>query len=271
MSGDFNGSVQSMPLEAGYADGFVIHHRLKPQPHRFKYNMCWCVFDLDQMGQWFDRSSLWGHNRWSIFGMNDRDYVKDDEQSIKAKLQQYIREKTDQEFDGKVLLFTHPRFLGYGFNSVNFYFCYRNTELGNKGTDLVYIISEINNTPWGEKHLYLHECDHAICKAGYLSFDFTKQFHISPFVAMDMQYTWRFKVNAKQIAVIMKVKQQDETLLSVVLDTKITRYVENKSHGFMVKRPFQPWKMSIGIYWQAFKLWCKRVPIFDHPKNKQKN
>jgi DUF1365 family protein len=252
-------------VKAGFADGHVIHHRVKPKLHRFKYQMCWCVFDLDKLGDWFSHSKLWAHNSWSIFGLYDQDYVSDEKQSIKNKLQQFINSKTQQQFKGRILLFTHPRFLGYGFNSVNFYFCYQAHEDGDL---LSYIVTEINNTPWGEKFLYLHDCAEAKNIKGSLSFEFEKQFHISPFVQMEMNYRWDFSISAEQIAVKMWVKQQADTILTVVLDTKITPLMENNLNGFIFKKPFQPWKMSLGIYWQAFKLWCKRVTFYDHPKSK---
>ena len=249
-------------VQAGFAEGQVIHNRKSPKQHRFEYHMCWCVFDLDRLEDWFAQSKLWGHNKWSVFGLYDNDYINTEKQPIKQKLQHYISQQTNQDFDGQVLLFTHPRFLGYGFNSVNFYFCYTDNTLGQQ---LTYIVSEINNTPWGEKHLYLHDCSKATETADSLSFEFDKQFHISPFVSMNMHYRWDFNISADRIAVKMWVKKQAETLLTVVLDTKITPLVENKPSGFLLKRPFQPWKMSVGIYWQAFKLWIKKIPIYDHP------
>lgn len=255
-------------LKSGFADGTVIHNRIYPKPHRFKNHMCWCVFDLDEMDRWFKRSKLWKHNKWSVFSLYDRDYVNSEALPIKQKLIQYISQKTGENFNGRVCLFTHPRFLGYGFNSVNFYFCYQKNEVGEI---LRYIVSEINNTPWGEKHLYLHDCQQNNAVDTSLSFEFEKQFHISPFVPMQMNYRWDFQVSENEIKVKMWVKKQQQTILTVVLDTNITVLVENNLNSLLLKRPFQPWKMSFGIYWQAFKLWLKRVPVYDHPDNQSKN
>ena len=44
----------------------------------------------------------------------------------------------------------------------------------------VYIVSEINNTPWGEKHLYLHDCETAERTDKGLSFEFDKNFLSNP-------------------------------------------------------------------------------------------
>ncbi len=255
-------TVGVQQLKPGFAEGFVIHNRLKPKPHRFKYDMCWCVFDLDEMDQWMSQARYWKHNGWSVFSLKDKDYVNADEKPIGEKIKFYLLNQTKQAFLGNVYLFTHPRFLGYGFNSVSFYFCYQNNQLA-------YIISEINNTPWGEKKLYLHDCKSATKEInGHYLFEFKKQFHISPFVSMDIDYSWDFFVDEKNIKVKMALHQQDVNILNVVLDTNITPYMDNSLNQFPLRRLFQPWKMSLGIYWQAFKLWLKKTPLFPHPESK---
>ncbi len=249
-------------LQAGVASGHVIHNRLKPKPHRFKYNMSWCVLDVDQISTWMKRSKLWKHNGWSLFSIKDKDYINAEAKPIGDKVRNFIQQQGHQPFDGCIYLFTHPRFLGYGFNSVNFYFCYQNGGMK-------YIISEINNTPWGEKKLYFHDCKSAQQgESGDLVFEFSKQFHISPFVAMDIDYSWKFHVTEQFIQVNMELRQKGVNLLNVILDTKITPYMDNSNQQLPLRHCFQPWKMAVGIYWQAFKLWFKKVPFYSHPDSK---
>ncbi|TDR22689.1 DUF1365 domain-containing protein [Marinicella litoralis] len=255
-------STNIAQLQAGYAEGFVIHNRLKPNAHRFKYDMCWCVFDLNHLDQWMASAKYWRHNAWSIFSLKDTDYINSEQSPIIDKVKKYLETQTQEKFNGQVYLFTHPRFLGYGFNSVSFYFCYQNNQL-------VHIVSEINNTPWGEKKLYLHACQSVQQSSlGHHCFEFKKQFHISPFVGMDIDYSWDFYVDDKSLKVKMKLMQDGVNILNVILDTKITPRMDNKTHKFPFKLLFQPWKMAAGIYWQAFKLWIKKVPFYSHPQNK---
>jgi len=261
-NGVYQKSQKPLQLEPGFAEGYVIHNRLKPKPHRFKYNMCWCVFDLAQMDHWIRKTKFWKHNGWSLFSIKDKDYVNADECPIEEKIKSYITAQTQKQFSGRIYLFTHPRFLGYGFNSVSMYFCYQDKQLS-------YIISEINNTPWGEKKMYLHDCQTATQdEAGYYLFEFKKSFHISPFVSMNVDYSWRFFVDQQTIKVNMALHQDNVNILNVVLDTNITPYMDNSIIKFPLRRLFQPWKMSLGIYWQAMKLWLKKTPFYSHPESK---
>ncbi|RIB29751.1 hypothetical protein C2G38_2027469 [Gigaspora rosea] len=78
----------------------------------------------------------------------------------------------------RVELVTMPRFFGYAFNPVSFYFCYDNTDA------LKVIVLEVNNT-FGEKHLYILDRDSEADKSTRLGFDMSftikRAFHVSPF------------------------------------------------------------------------------------------
>ena len=246
------------PVKAGFADGWVIHDRRVPKAHRFKYNMCWCLFDLNRISSWLADNSWWRHNGFSLFSLYDRDYLTNESIPIKQKVINHLRQDQGVEFSGDVFLFTHPRFLGYGFNSVSFYFCYQQRNLK-------YILAEINNTPWGEKHVYVFATDDTREATSVNTFAFIKAFHISPFAPMDIHYLWRFEVTPEQIKVKMQLHRKDVNVMNVYLDTKITPFVDNGNHKYLLRKPFQPWKMSMGIYWQALKLWIKKIPFYSHP------
>ncbi len=236
-------------------DGHVVHHRLAPREHRFKYAMCWLLLPLERLDAVCKANRGLSHNRFNWLSIRDRDYVNDSAQPIAEKLQNWLQQRTGQTFNGQVLLFTHPKFLGLGFNSVNFYLCHEQQRLR-------YIVSEINNTPWGEKHLYLHRCDD---DAAHIEDRFDKRFHISPFIGMDIRYEWHFRLRGDRFDVHMRLHHGSGELLRVRMRTRTRPLAETSLTRFITRRPMQGVKMWLAIYWQALKLWLKGTPVHDHP------
>ena len=55
----------------------------------------------------------------------------------------------------------------------------------------VAIMTEITNTPWGEKYAKCFRWEDSESKAKSVH-EFHKEFHVSPFIGMDVEYDWRF-------------------------------------------------------------------------------
>ncbi len=80
--------------------------------------------------------------------------------------------------------------------------------LRRAGDALQAIVAEITNTPWGERHQYVlpeRPCRATARPAAACSaFEFDKEFHVSPFMPMDMQYRWCFSEPAQRLFVNMQ-------------------------------------------------------------------
>lgn len=248
--------LSAQTLQPGFLSGQVVHHRFSPKEHRFTNRMYWHLVNTHDLDAWSQQSVFRSHNGLNLYGFKDQDYVSKEKQSIQSKIVAFINQQSDEEFNGEILLMSHPRYLNVGFNSVNFYFCYRHQQLH-------YIVSEINNTPWGEKQLYFHDCrQQSLNESGQHDFNFDKSFHISPFVSMNIKYQWRFKVYAEGVDVHMKLLKDDSAIMYVGMQTQW----QPVNCGITVKRPAQAWKMWLNIYYQAARLWLKKVPFHNHPK-----
>ena len=116
--------------------------------------------------------------------------------------------------DGPVRLLTHPRHFGYGFNPVNFYYCFDATDQAPR----VAIVAEINNTPWGERHCYVLPQSANRGTPDRLQFEFDKDFHVSPFMPMDMEYDWRFTRPDDALAVHMENRRDGRKVFDATLD-----------------------------------------------------
>ena len=83
---------------------------------------------------------------------------------------------------GPIYLLANLRYFGFIMNPISCYYCY-----AEDGETLEYLVAEVNNTPWNERHSYVLT---AQPDQKWLRQDFDKQFHVSPFHPMDMTYHW---------------------------------------------------------------------------------
>ena len=99
---------------------------------------------------------------------------------------------------GPIRLLTHLRYFGKSFNPVSFYYCF-----SADGSQVVAVVADVTNTPWGERHAYVmgvvDPSDHGTVTLMRARFD--KQLHVSPLMGMDHTYDWRLTEPGQQLLV----------------------------------------------------------------------
>jgi DUF1365 family protein len=98
-----------------------------------------------------------------------------------------------------------------------------------------------------------------------LRFRFGKVFHVSPFMPMNLQYDWAFGSPDQHLVVHMKNMTHDRTIFDARLSLE-----RQPINGFtcaraLIRYPMMSTKVMIAIYWQALKLFLKRMPFYSHP------
>ena len=63
-----------MTMRSALYVGSVMHRRLKPREHRFRYRAFWCLFDLDELPALSLRLFWFSHNRANLFSLRDQDH-----------------------------------------------------------------------------------------------------------------------------------------------------------------------------------------------------
>lgn len=250
-----------MTLNSAIYTGWVRHRRYEPKNHAFRYTMYQLYLDLDELDTVFRGSWLWSTRRISIAWFRRKDHYGDPETSLSDSIRDLVMNETGTRPTGPIRLLTHLRYFGYCMNPVSFYYVF-----DEAGTRVETIVTEIHNTPWGERHCYVLQRDSALEQPHKQLHQFEKDFHVSPFMPMNQQYQWRLSDPSERLFVHMVSKENGRNVFDA---TMVLRQIElNKLNRTRVlfRYPFMTGKVIAAIYWQALRLWMKRIPFHTHPK-----
>jgi uncharacterized protein len=240
--------------------GRLRHRRFAPVAHSFSYRVLMVWLDLGELDEVFRGRWLWSTRRRTLSWFRRADYLGD----AQVPLDQAVRDRVEHETGirplGPVRLLTQLRTFGHCFNPVSFYYCYDAT-----GTRVEAIVAEITNTPWNERHAYVLPAHHEAPPGKQLRFQFRKSFHVSPFMAMDFDYDWRFSQPGARLAVHMENQRAGGTMLDATLTLERHEITGRSLAGALVRYPFASLRTVGRIYWQALRLALKRVPFHAHP------
>ncbi len=129
-------------------------------------------------------------------------------------------------------------------------------------------MAEVHNTPWSERHAYVLDAREQ--PAWITVFDFDKDFHVSPFLPMDMAYDWRFVLEPDAFSVHMRVTQDGTECFRAGMTLALGPMTRRSMRWMPLKFPLVTLKVMAGIYWQAFRLWTKGIPFHHHPETREK-
>ena len=245
-------------------EGTIRHRRFRPRSNQFQYRLFFMFLDLAELPELFDIHPLWSVEKFNLATFCRRDHFGDPNIPLDQAVRDLVKQNLGERPDGPIRLLTHLRYFGHCFNPASFYYCY---DAADQRVET--IVVEIHNTPWGERHCYVMGADqneHPI--KNWRRHRFAKAFHVSPFIDIDIQYDWRFQVPGESIRVHMIDYEKGEKLFDASL--ALERKVLNRKSLTRVlwQYPVLTVKVVLMIYWQAFRLVIKKVPVFTHPNKR---
>lgn len=220
--------------------------------------------DLSELDTVFSKRWFWSVKRAALARFRRQDHFGDPDVPLDTCVRDKVEEKTGTRPEGPIRLLTNLSYFGYCFNPVSFYYCFNEMD-----EYLEAIVAEVNNTPWGERTLYVLPAPRLSGGEKYMEFTPKKVMHVSPFMQMDVDYCWRFSTPAKTLTVFMQNMKAGEKIFDAGLSLYRTEISGLSLARILTFHPFMTFKVMLGIHWQALRLWLKGTPVFDHPEKNQ--
>lgn len=229
---------------ANFYAGRVSHIRHTPFKHKFDYRIWMMAIDLDALDarqtEWFK------HNRFSIISIYDKDHGFRDGRPLRDFVAEALGAQQLERFGHRIVFVTIPRFLGYAFNPISFYYCY--DEAGVLGA----VLHQVKNT-FGDQIGYLMP----VLGPGMIRQSAPKKMFVSPF--FDMQGGYRFALTGPEdrLNVTIVYGTPEEKRMTAAMSLKEMPFGLSSLLRLSVQMPFTPMKVIIAIHWQALKLWIR--------------
>ncbi|MFN3614877.1 MAG: DUF1365 domain-containing protein [Rubrimonas sp.] len=178
--------------------GEVMHLRLRPVRHQFRYAVTTALLDVDGLERDAAPLRLLSVDRFNLFSVMRRDHGARDGSDLRPWVQARLAEAGLPDRPARILLLAMPRLLGHAFNPLSVFWCY-----GPDGR-LQSVVYEVKNT-FGDQFAYAlgaeADADGAVRHAH------EKEFFVSPFVPMEQTYRFTVRPPAERLAI--RIRQGD--------------------------------------------------------------
>lgn len=252
-----NGPV---PVQAACLyEGKVMHQRLKPFGHRFNYRVFSLMIDLDRLDEAQKLSPLFSVNRFNWVAFHEKDHLDDGEANLAVATRKRFREAGVEEPIARIVLVCYPRIFGIVFNPLAVYHGY-----GRDGA-LKGLVYEVRNT-FGGRHRYVLAVEDGQLGENGLKQTVSKDFHVSPFMPMEMRYFFRMLPPGRELRWRILETDNAGPLLSATFSGAHRPLSTTAILRICAEIPLLPLTILGGIHWQALKLWIKGAKFHSEPR-----
>lgn len=233
--------------------GVVMHRRVRPRVHGFRYRLFWVLLDIDRLEEAAGRTRLLAINGFNLLSFHPRDHGDKSGADLRTQALAKLAEAGIDDVDGPIRLLTMPRLLGFVFNPISVYYCHR------ADGGLAAVIYEVSST-FGERRSYVlptegerfdQRCD--------------KTLHVSPFMRMDMTYAFRGRDPDARLTLAIDGHDPDGLMIATAISGERRALTDREILRAVLAVPFETLKVVAAIHWEALRLFLKRVPLAPDP------
>ncbi len=251
--------------------GWLSHQRLagaQSPAHSFGYPIWMAWLDIDALPTLNQHGPCWGFEKPALVTIRCRDYLTGLQGTrLRDRLNLALTQAGLPAPSGQIFLLSQPRSWGHGFNPVSFWFCYSN----DPNPRLQYLLAEVTNTPWGERHVYVAAVSPKPDAEGVYHFQLDKVLHVSPFMPMQQRYEWHLRLDAEKLRLHMQSQDANGVCFNARLLLRHEPLTTGNATRVALLQPWQNGRNLLRIYWQALRLWWRGARFHAHPAPRTKS
>jgi DUF1365 family protein len=235
--------------------GKVNHTRLRPRRHALAYRIFMLRLDIDDLDRETAGLRLFSHNRFNLLSVYDADHGDGSAIPLMQQVRARLAEAGLSDAGARIEALLMPRILGRAFNPLTVYFCHDATD------DLAAILYEVHNT-FGERHSYMIAAGATL---GAVRQSAPKRFHVSPFMDMDLDYSFEVTPPGEAVAIRIAVSDAAGPMLTASFVGKGQVMTNPALLRAWIAHPWQTVGVLAAIHWEALKIFAKGLGYRRRP------
>ena len=237
--------------------GQVAHVRRRPRHHALRYRIFMLLLDLDELSGLDRRLKLFSLGRFNLTSFRAWDHGDGSPTPLRDQIERHLDAAGLSIAGGPIRVLCLPRVLGYVFNPISAYFCYR------RDGGLHAILYEVNST-FGERHSYLIAA--APDADGVVRQTAAKRLHVSPFMEMELDYAFRVVPPGDRLSLAIEVSDGEGAVLNASFAARRRPLDDRVLLAAWLSHPLVTLKVIAAIHWEAVRLMAKGLRLRAGPK-----
>ncbi|MEM7545755.1 MAG: DUF1365 domain-containing protein [Pseudomonadota bacterium] len=233
--------------------GDVMHMRLRPFRHQFRYRVFTALLDIDRLES--AESRFMKIDRFGLFSFRRADHGPRTGAALRPWVQDLLS-GAGHPMPERIMLLSMPRLLGYAFNPLSVFYCYDASD------QLRSVVYEVKNT-FGDQIPYVVDANAS--EDGAARHEQSKEMFVSPFIEMNQTYRFTIRPPSERLSIRIKQHDEDGDMLIATQNGRMMALTDKALARLTFSHPLAAFKVIAAIHWQALKLWLKGARFIRYP------